>query len=73
MDSGTFEPLLDVWGTSGRDVYAVGDHGAMIHYDGKLWSKVETGLTGTLHGIWGSTRGEMFVVGREGVILSKRE
>jgi hypothetical protein len=71
MDSGTSEPLLDVWGASGTDIYAVGDKGTMIHFNGKQWVKVESGISGTLHGIWGSPQGDLFVIGRDGTILHK--
>lgn len=39
MNSGTFLDLYDVWGTSGTDVYAVGDR-RLLHFDGLAWSTV---------------------------------
>ena len=30
MNSGRFETLYDVWGTSSSDVYAVGDYGVIL-------------------------------------------
>jgi hypothetical protein len=41
MTSGTTEVLMGVWGSTGTDVYAVGDKGTIIHYDGTQWSEVE--------------------------------
>jgi hypothetical protein len=38
MSSGTSNTLYDVWGSSSSDVYAVGDSGTMLHYDGSAWS-----------------------------------
>lgn len=34
---GTDDFMLDVWGTSDADVYAVGGRGAVVHYDGLRW------------------------------------
>jgi len=43
MDSGTSEYLLGVWADSASDVFAVGDHGTIIHYDGSKWTSMESG------------------------------
>jgi len=47
------EALLSVSGTSSRDVWAVGaDRGRgplVLHYDGTVWTRLETGSTG---GLW---------------------
>ena len=29
--------LLDVWGNTGSDVFAVGGGGTILHYDGSAW------------------------------------
>jgi len=29
--------LQSVWGTGPKDVFAVGDHGTVLHYDGQSW------------------------------------
>jgi hypothetical protein len=34
MPSGTTNILLGVWGSSSSDVFAVGDKGTILHYDG---------------------------------------
>jgi len=41
--SGTTESLIGVWGASGRDVFAVGAKGTILHYDGKAWSAMSGG------------------------------
>jgi hypothetical protein len=57
--------LRDVWGTSGSDVYAVGDEG-ILHYDGKSWTKVSDRGG---YDVWGSSPTDVFVVGSGGTIL----
>jgi hypothetical protein len=60
--------LTDVWGTSARDVFAVGS--AVLHYDGTRWSVMTTPpFEGSLHGVWGSAGNNVFAVGSGGVIL----
>jgi hypothetical protein len=39
MSSGVTADLMDVWGTSATNVYAVGT-GVVLHYDGAAWSEV---------------------------------
>jgi hypothetical protein len=39
------EPMKRVWGRSNSDVFAVGDSGAIYHYDGTQWSKTADGIT----------------------------
>jgi hypothetical protein len=60
-------PLLDVWGTSGSDVYAVGA-GTLLHYDGQSWTE-SLAATQRLSGVWGSSPTDVFAVGSGGMIL----
>ena len=59
--------LMDVWGTSGTDVYAVGD-GTILHYDGSAWTEMEP-MERLLTGVWGSSAVDVFAVGGGGTIL----
>jgi hypothetical protein len=34
MSSGTNDTLHGVWGSSGSDVFAVGNYGTILHYSG---------------------------------------
>lgn len=34
-----------MWGTSDKDIYAVGNSGNIAHYDGVSWKKIESGTT----------------------------
>ena len=74
MLSPTDKDLMAVFGEAADDVYAVGSAGTIIHFDGALWSDVDTGLDAfdnlTFRGAWGED-GHLFVVGGDGVILHK--
>jgi hypothetical protein len=60
-------PLLEVWGFSGADVYAVGV-GTILHYDGQSWTEAQA-VTHRLAGVWGSSPTSVFAVGSSGTIL----
>ena len=45
--------LAATWGAGANDVYAVGDGGLLVHYDGSSWTKVPTGSTESFLSIWG--------------------
>jgi hypothetical protein len=67
--SGTSQDLYDIWGTSSSDIYAVGQSGTILHYDGTVWSAMTSGTTDELYGVWGSTSSDIYAVGRFGTIL----
>ncbi|MCH7878574.1 MAG: thrombospondin type 3 repeat-containing protein [candidate division Zixibacteria bacterium] len=70
MSSGTFQALRAVWGNAGDNVFAVG-WGTILHYDGAVWSdSFERFLPNQqFFGVWGSSSGEVMVVGAAGVIV----
>jgi hypothetical protein len=43
MSSGTIQNLYDIWGSSGSDVFVVGQAGTILHYDGSTWSPISSG------------------------------
>jgi hypothetical protein len=78
------DTLRDMWGSSSKDVYAVGErlysadtpsHNSVTtviyHYDGTSWSSI-TGGIGRLYGVWGSSSSNIFAVmgmqGREDTV-----
>lgn len=70
MDGVTDEDLHGVWGTSATDVFAVGDKGTIIHYDGTKWSLMDSGLTEEdyvdyveLNDVLGFSSNDVYVVG----------
>jgi len=66
------KPLHDVWAVQGTGfyaVYAVGEDGAIYHYDGNQWTDESiAGETRDFYGVWVSTTGKVFVVGEAHVI-----
>ncbi|MBW7846135.1 MAG: glucosyl transferase [Bacteroidia bacterium] len=44
-----------LWGSSSNNIYAVGRSGAIAHYNGSSWQKLESGTTLDLHDIYGAT------------------
>jgi hypothetical protein len=61
--------LHAIWGSSENDVFAVGNNGTILHYNGQLWQQMESGVTNDFRAIWGSSDDDVFVVGNEGVIF----
>jgi hypothetical protein len=54
--------LNDVWGTSAADVYAVGDDGLVLHFDGAAWTGTPQ-ADRTLLAVWGSAPDNVYAVG----------
>jgi len=63
MESGTTNTLNAIWGFSEDDVFAVGNGGTILHYDGTGWSSMASGTTFGLYGVWGSAPDDVFAVG----------
>jgi photosystem II stability/assembly factor-like uncharacterized protein len=49
-------------------VFAVGNHGTLLHYDGTTWSSVPSNTTEDLYGVSGSSN-QLFVVGNNGTVV----
>jgi hypothetical protein len=70
--AGELPGLFKVWGRSAADVYAVGGHGLMLHYDSKAWKVVPTETTDTLFTVHGDADGVVVVGGASnGVVLDQ--
>lgn len=61
--SGTENLLFGVWGSSGSDVFAVGEAGTILHYDGESWSTQSSPTSDNLYAVWGSGANDVFAVG----------
>ena len=60
--------LNGIHGTSATDIWAVGDAGTMLHWDGATWKLVPS-LSGTnLRGVWGNAANNFYAVGDGGFI-----
>ncbi len=54
---------------SEKDVFAVGEAGAILHYDGSQWAAMESGTEKGLWAVWGISGTDLFTVGEAGTIL----
>ncbi|HEX9128783.1 MAG TPA: invasin domain 3-containing protein, partial [Gemmatimonadaceae bacterium] len=64
------DTLHGVWGSSASDVWAVGNSGAIRHYNGTIWSGVSSGTSQSLMGVWGTSASDVWAVGgASGTIL----
>jgi hypothetical protein len=62
--------LRAVWAAAPNDVWAVGDSGAIIHFDGNDWTSSPSGVTQHLYAITGAGN-TLWAAGTGGVILRK--
>jgi hypothetical protein len=51
---GQNQGIKKLWGTSGVDLYGVGTAGAIAHYNGFAWQRIESGTTLPINDIWGA-------------------
>ena len=70
VESHTSVDLSDLWGNADDDIYAVGEYGTILHYDGSNWDKISAVPTiQSLNGVWGTGADDIFAVGDFGTIL----
>jgi hypothetical protein len=55
--------LLGVWGSSATNVFAVGDGGRIIRYNGTSWSSMQSSTTRTLARVSGSGPNDVWALG----------
>jgi len=46
--------ITRLWGSSSENLYGGGWDGAMVHFDGETWQRIESGTTLTIRDIWGA-------------------
>lgn len=63
MPSGTISDLNAIWGTSPNNIYAVGNNGVILHFDGITWTQMNSGTTGSLVSIIGFSENEIYALG----------
>lgn len=69
ITSPTTLKLRGMWQSSDTNVFAVGDTGLIIQYNGAGWSIVAPITSYTLRAIWGTSESNIYAVGDNGVIL----
>ena len=52
--------LVSLWGSSERDVWAVGSRGAILHWDGSAWQPSNSGVDYAIRRVWGSGPGDVW-------------
>ncbi|PON12119.1 hypothetical protein C2W62_41285 [Candidatus Entotheonella serta] len=62
--------LLSVHGTSKNDVWAVGERGVALHFDGSQWTQQHTATNVTLRAVR-VTEHTTLAVGDEGILLHR--
>ncbi|MEZ4225523.1 MAG: hypothetical protein R3B13_31515 [Polyangiaceae bacterium] len=63
MQKSGVNALFKVWGTSASNVYAVGQKGAVLHYDGSEWKEELAGASDDLIALWGTGPKDIVAVG----------
>jgi hypothetical protein len=58
--------FFKVWGSGPNDVYAVGQNGAILHWNGESFTEEGAGVSQDLIGIWGNGPDDITVVGGRG-------
>ncbi len=69
LRSGPAEDLLGTFGTSAADMWAVGNGGTILHFDGHTVANVAAGVTADLTDVWGTSPSDVWAVGLGGTVL----
>ncbi|MBK6535930.1 MAG: hypothetical protein IPF99_42285 [Deltaproteobacteria bacterium] len=69
MLTGSLSTLYGVWGAAPNDVWAVGEGGTILHWDGARWSSIPSNTTATLRSVWGASAGDVWAVGDNGTAV----
>jgi len=69
MTTPTTELLRGIWGTASDDVFAVGEAGTILRYDGKRWYAMESPTTLAIRTVWGTGPTDVYAAGEDGLLL----
>ena len=61
--------LRAVWGHSPQGVFAAGDGGTILYFDGAAWQAMASGTDRDLAAVWGSGPSRVFAAGKGGTLL----
>jgi cysteine-rich repeat protein len=59
----TIIAINSIWGNNENDIYAVGQTGTLLHYDGDSWSSETSPAANSLVDVWGSSASDVYAVG----------
>lgn len=59
---------VDLWGSSKDDMYAVGQRGMILHYDGSAWKTVSSGITEDVRAVWGVSENDIFIALKNSIL-----
>lgn len=69
----TTQHLRGLWASSDTNIYAVGDGGTILQFDGATWTAVKVTNQPTfktnLRAVWGTSNSNVYAVGQNGTIL----
>jgi hypothetical protein len=61
--------LSDVWGPAADNLFATGNSGIVLRFDGDKWRRTQSPVTDNLNAVWGADATHAFAVGQNGAIL----
>ncbi|MAG34380.1 MAG: hypothetical protein CL908_26185 [Deltaproteobacteria bacterium] len=61
--------LRGIWSAPDERLFAVGDDGTVLQFDGDIWFRMESPTDVRLHNIWGRATDDVYAVGENGVVL----
>lgn len=61
--------LASVWGSGPNDVWAVGAHGTVTHWDGKQWATGKVATDWSLRAVWGSGPNDVWAMSAQDQIF----
>lgn len=61
--------LQGVWGSSSGNVFAVGDSGVVLRYNGTTWTRMTTPTTAQLTDVWGSGPSDVYATTAAGQLI----
>ena len=68
----TATPLLDLYYRSAQEVWAVGEQGRVVKWDGTKWAEFDNNVSYSLYGVAGYGSRDLWVAGDNGSILHLR-
>ena len=63
VETGVAKTIYGLWGTSAKNVFAVGSQGTLVHWDGGGWSVQASVTKNDLRGIYGADAQHVWTVG----------